>query len=520
VSSPTTFMQDLPSPMLPTLIPLNPGSVLSLDSRIYTVATIRYRREHVPLDSKQDQMHTQRKHVRLMDQISLLLVTEPGSDVAATSLEIRPDGCHIVFAKNRRCNKRENKFIAKLKELLSPSNRPDKSKLEAWSDETTYTINGLVVSNCHEKIWVRLNRMKEDVRAVGDLHTALRNPPPQTAADIGHRRQSIEGGPWHQADISEDELSCLVKIHIIEFHMDMATWSKTMFEENWFKLLYNTWSIGHAGDIEKVFDIANHETKLLLDCLRKLGDYYAAVQNLMVSTLASLSSDQQVHITELTGNPERGSITLEGPDPLHLLNKWAEYSQKPPVTAEEICMRFPEVHEQSLVRIRGERLPMTEVAVNCPTSVPDIKVDSCAHAECTVVMHLLTRGDRYPSWIEVGVSKSVCWSCHQFFLAIERVIPTKILFSTLHGKIYPGWQLPISTDRKLDEALRTAMEKIFDSELDNILEKVYKRRRHDSNPLNSDPIPEATEVGVVQTAGYRGKRRVFSGCWMIENLCD
>lgn len=85
----------------------------------------------------------------------------------------------------------------------------------------------------------------------------------------------------------------------------------------------------------------------------------------------------------------------------------------------------------------------------------------------------------YP--VKIGLSKHCCWLCEKFIDAFQALYKTekKFLVSGFQGKIHSGWLLPPGTP----PSIRTSMEDLLESELDEIRAEIKAQRRSDSQPI-------------------------------------
>lgn len=103
------------------------------------------------------------KHLRLLHDIALLLVTGGDSDVAAVSLERTETEIRFYYAKNRPVTAREESYI---KDLLEVLKLPHEDLAEEGPDtggERDDRLLAKVVSVCVTKIKSRIRKLKRDL---------------------------------------------------------------------------------------------------------------------------------------------------------------------------------------------------------------------------------------------------------------------------------------------------------------------------------------------------------------------
>ncbi|KAI9783099.1 MAG: hypothetical protein M1839_004268 [Geoglossum umbratile] len=157
----------------------NPPAEFS-DELVYALSSILHIREHVPgvpAVTRRDyevirvpsrnvlydiivQTNEQRKHLRLLDGIALLLVTESKGDVAAVSLVHTATSINFYFSKNRPCTLKETEYIDT---LLGMVRAYHPSEILGWSEE----VLGVVLRMCVKKVKARLWKIASELRRCG-----------------------------------------------------------------------------------------------------------------------------------------------------------------------------------------------------------------------------------------------------------------------------------------------------------------------------------------------------------------
>lgn len=133
-----------------------PPPNVSFGEQLFVLATITHIREYHQTISPTTTMTEHQKHMKLLDDIALLLVTQGNSDVAAVMFEQTSHEIIFYYAKNRPSTSTERAYIEKLKEIAL-----------SLSDITECTIQLLshVIPMCRSKI---LARLKKVIRCLED----------------------------------------------------------------------------------------------------------------------------------------------------------------------------------------------------------------------------------------------------------------------------------------------------------------------------------------------------------------
>ena len=171
-----------------------------------------------------------------------------------------------------------------------------------------------------------------------------------------------------------------------------------------------------------------------------------------------------IHSTEVKP-PQPVKYSL--PNPLHIVNSYADFRHSPYITWEQLTQAYP--------LLEG----MTEPAGK-------VKVTTSVHCECTVAVHIAEKFREreellQPSVVEIGISKLSCWFCEKYleFLVQSRSgfrKKMKFVVTGYQGKIHPGWICPPLGP--LDAIFK--MTGLVRHEVDEVLERVMLERRSDS----------------------------------------
>lgn len=244
-------------------------SPLSFNEKVYALSKIVHR---VKFRNNHSEKYTpsQRKHLRLLDDIALLLVTESSSDVAAVSFERRSTEIIFYFAKNRPATGQELKYINHLRVLTQNTEDPD--QINSIFDE--------VLQNCRPKILSRFNKL---LRVLADLPLAARWFRDDTNGDLDRHLES-ELGVWY-----DKQAGPAVFVNRFLSHLFTLAGAKSQQAPD-LAALRQILRVAHAtGSFKFVqtvdgkqiakYTVYPHEP--LATRMRLLGDYFGAVKRIV-----------------------------------------------------------------------------------------------------------------------------------------------------------------------------------------------------------------------------------------------
>ncbi|RPB12408.1 hypothetical protein P167DRAFT_565279 [Morchella conica CCBAS932] len=420
------------------------------DDCLFALSTISHLLEY-PRPLKHSSL--QQKHLKVLNLLALLLITEPNSDVAATTLIRTTRSVTILFSKNRPCTAPESSYIQTLQDIITSTTRETSS-----IEDTCRHALSLVIDNCSGKVKARLNKL---VNRLKSGFTA--NPPsPDTSTLLWERLQSTGFPSPSDIPLEKSIAHWLTALRNAPTRALAGTRASST--------LFIAYAIGHTPGIDSVID-----DPVLLRRLQKLGDYFAAVCCL-VEGYSELEPRLTITIREIAPPPPE-IITLKY-DILGTVNAWASHRVHHPLTPESLLSAYPSLTSLFVPP------PSTDWIVP-PDNPPPRTVTTSVHAECTLLTHLLTL--KLPL-LELGTSKSVCWACGSFIAALGKSYTGTIHLSGRQGKVHAGWRFPEGTS----VAVRDAVEQCLSHEMDIVLARAARARRSDSEP-----------------SGYDQKRNVF-----------
>jgi hypothetical protein len=391
---------------------------------VFTLGTINHRHE-VSVQPRHFDNQAVRKHLRMMDLLALLLVTEENGDVASAAFCRRHDRLVIVFAKNRPCTEDELKYIRLLVCLIMTLAQPaDIGKATSVPIRKAMSmLLGTIFKNCKKKIRSTHNDM---VKASDSLRTAVNELPlvlGQTLWSKVYRRFPEFSLQWKRTDDNSGAQAFVL--------FWISKLKEPLTKESWKFLVQAAWLMSSTEGFveqESLQVYINHRT--VGEALRRYADYYDAVQTLVSNAKKHDVSYRSLFLMEAKVEPARKKKDDKGDNALDLLNRF--YQQRDPDTppefsADEVIQAFPDLRRTALVARQSSR---QEVGV---------------HAECAVALFLLKFGlleDDGPVW-KVGISKPMCWMCRRYLRWLAKTTGTTNHFSSYHGKIYPGWACPM-----------------------------------------------------------------------------
>lgn len=139
-----------PSPPFPTTIMALPQTSVSFGEQLFVLATIIHVRDYRPTVSPTSTTTEHTKHMNLLDDIALLLVTQGSSDVAAVIFEQTSHEIIFYYTKNRASTSSERTYIESLRDIaLSLSD----------VNQCTFQLLARVIPMCRSRIVSRLKKV-------------------------------------------------------------------------------------------------------------------------------------------------------------------------------------------------------------------------------------------------------------------------------------------------------------------------------------------------------------------------
>ncbi|KAL0631007.1 hypothetical protein Q9L58_010143 [Maublancomyces gigas] len=398
----------------------------------------------------------QRKHLRLLDDIALLLVTEPKSDVAAVALERRSSEVHFYYAKNCPAT-HIDELIAVLKGIGTPTERSEK-----MLDKVMLVCRAKILSR-HSKLLVtiRENKAVDGPYIRGDRHGELH----------GYFKSNFSD--WY-AEFTTAAEFLTTFLTVIEKPLPSKS-------EQLFDILRMAHVIGsYRPELSPDTTAPQRPPELIFidpmlnQRIRLLGDYYGAVKRIVKHY--DLAAERQSEEIKIKIHPAPGTAQLAATMPkdyLTILNRFATERNLPTATYATIAAAYP-------------------ICTPAPTAGKPLQsVLHSVHAECTLAVYLTSLGRPWTN-IEIGCSKGSCWLCEFYLSHTQAGLAFHV--RNVHGKLQPGWTMPEGGDAMVEKSLR----ELVVNEVIEVMHKAHNGTRGDSQPRsesdedekkNTEPTP-------------------------------
>lgn len=249
----------------------------TFDQKVYALSKIVHQ---VKLRNNLSEKYTpsQRKHLRLLDDIALLLVTESGSDVAAVSFEQLPTEVIFYYAKNRPATDNERKYIEELVNLAQASDDIDRAK----------SIFNNVLGICRPKILSRLDKVARSIKKLAPESRSFR----EDANDDVHRYLQRQLGPWY---INQTSAVAFVDMFLSYFSA-LGTEKEITLQDS--AKLSQVIRIAQATGSYKPVN-AIYPDEAVAKRIRLLGDYFGAVNRIIRNADSIVASSRTVRFLEV-----------------------------------------------------------------------------------------------------------------------------------------------------------------------------------------------------------------------------
>jgi hypothetical protein len=457
---------------------------VSFDDMVYTLGTINHRHD-VSVQPRQIDSKAVRKHLRLMDLLSLLLVTDEHGDVASAAFCRRSDGLvTVVFAKNRPCNAAEVHYIRLLEAFILALAQPCKDAGSILS-----ALLATIFSNCENKIRATHRAM---VKALDALGRGVHTLPRQVGQTLWNKVCRRFGQYTEQCKGQDDTSRAQAFIFL---------WSSKMKEpltkESWKFLVEAAWIITSTEElVEQDFMQVHVNDRTVYEAMRCYAEYYDAIQMLVSNVRRYKVKPESLFLVEAKVEPPLRIKSTSGESALDLLNRFQQHRDPatPLFSANDVTQAFPALSAPALV---------------VPQSSPEY---IAVHPECAVALFLLKFGLLEHQVWKVGISEGICWMCRRFLRRLSKTTGTISYFSSYGGKIFPGWTCPadvfpnflnvkqeytLPTSKywtsarfdklRLPDQLASDMQYEVHEQVTWICDKLTGRKRREDCALDSDP---------------------------------
>lgn len=258
---------------IPSVVPFLPAMsqlrLPSFDQKVYALSKIVHR---VKFQNNRSDHYTttQRKHLRLLDDIALLLVTQSASDVAAVAFEQRQGTVVFYYAKNRLATTEELDYISRLTDLAQDIGETDRIEL----------MFNAVLTVCLPKIMSRFDKL---LSVLTKIPAAARAGTDDPDHELGFHLEA-ELGVWYNA---QEGPAALVDNFLQHLRQLVASESQ---HAQGLQALGQIIRVAHATGSFKRRSMVNGQEKAeytvypdesLAKRMRLLGDYWGAVKRIV-----------------------------------------------------------------------------------------------------------------------------------------------------------------------------------------------------------------------------------------------
>ena len=411
------------------------------------------------------------KHLSLMDLIALLCVAEPKHSCAAVSFKLlkrTTNGVDILFALNSPASKDTKDFVEKAKLCL---NRLLQGMTSA--DDARMELSHLVFHHCRKKMLARYKKLVTGLSAISLAELINDFPNDGNIADS-----------WGSSlKLSRDQVILALD--------QIRTGSLKLDEDSHFSTMLGCSIVGYTSgilddDLSATYEAASR-------AIRKFGDYYHAIYRITKELLSinRRAGGITIDIREAISR-KPVSVVLSGTDVLSIINRWAKDHRYDELTIEALEKAYPLVKRDVIVRPFLKSTELGNTGQAAASEAKNIKIHECAHAECSVVMERvkevlegLAKTKKRRFVIEVGVSKSVCWTCCQFFREVHRAFGIRVAYSRHLGKVYAGWAAPECPSLDTYSQVIDAVGRAVEGKVEEIVCNTHNKGKQDSSPLGS-----------------------------------
>ncbi|KAI9768215.1 MAG: hypothetical protein M1840_005045 [Geoglossum simile] len=416
----------------------NPPTEFS-NELVYALSSILHIREHVL--GVPARTNEQRKHLRLLNGIALLLITESKGDVAAVSLAHTATSIRFYFSKNRPCTLKEKEYIGMLLALIKGYHP---SKIDEWSAE----VLGVVLRMCIKKVKARLRKIASELRRCGleisswgpdDIDRLLIWRMPDHEGDLARDIAGDDPAKSSAPGVSDRQIMVSYLHMVVEFAESRDPLNDI---PRLIVVITLSLTIGFALRTDPVLS-----SPILIRRIQKLGDYVGAIRSI-TSILGKPDIYHQRDTIKFEEIQAPGQSTHLMPrNFLKIVNDYATFNGKPTIKWGDICNYFPS--------LRNTEEP--------PKG--DMKVTTSIHCECIM---------------PIGENPGTIGIRDRHFQTLLLVISTraaKFVVSGFQGKIHAGWRPPSSPAEVVGRVTGLVAR-----EMDEILGNIQRTNRSDSCP--------------------------------------
>lgn len=405
-----------------------------LDEHVFALASanhLRYHEARQPTNYNKD-----RSHLKLLDYIALLLVTDGKSDVAAVTMRQLPNAVTFYYSKNAPCSAKFGEYLQRLTTICA--------SVEGDSFNKDFLTE--VLATCGPKVTKRLDKCQKAIKKIENIEFDVK-----IAAEVPKAaKQKRDWAGKTFGEITEDFLDRLGSYDMKPHKGGSISASSGLCVEAFF--------IGREPGLQRYPTLAGR--------IKKFGDYYGAARHIRALLKDPKLTHLRGKISMLEIRPPQPRVVQVTRNVVQILNDHAKKTRFEEMNAADFVDSFQEpVHENGKPHM--------------------ITVSS--HCELTLALHFYETMTRSKNFIEMGVSKGCCWLCQHFLDSLSRQ-KKQVVVKVSHNqvKIHAGWGMPDKTPRSVAEK----MLQIIDHELCDIHRTVEARR----DSVSSEPEFEINRI--------------------------
>ncbi|KAL0630525.1 hypothetical protein Q9L58_010628 [Maublancomyces gigas] len=391
-------------------------SSITFDEKVYALSKIVHK---VKFRNNRSEKYTSSQliHLRLFDDIALLMITEPGSDVAAVAFEQRTTEIIFYFAKNRPATTEELTYIRNLAILAQNSDTTN------W--KTTNRIDSIfneVVRFCGPKILTRFSKI---LRVLTKLPPDALSFQDDTNGDLDRHLQK-ELGVWYDTPAGPAVLVDKFFSHLCGMAPKKPKVPNVAGLGQIIRVAHATGSFKcvEMVDGKEIVEHTVYPNEDLATQMRLLGNYFGAVKRI-VRNVDSIKNRKPTEIRMQELVPAKLFQCRMPTDYLTIANNYATERNIPTISYDTLKNAYPD-----------------STFLSPDDAHRSQSVTFTVHAECTVAMFMASLSRPW-EFVKIGSSKGSCWLCERY---LELDTKLKFHVSNEHGKLQPGWSIPPGGD--------------------------------------------------------------------------
>jgi hypothetical protein len=317
-------------------------SPLSFDEMLYTLSFFDHHHEP-PMDLADKKDPSVREDLRIMDALSLLLVTGDESDAASAAFFRGPGRrLTVIFAKNRACTEDELLYIRQLKFFLLTLIQPlvDKGRFTSALFQTIFI-------NCETQIRARHT---ETVRILGNLPRRVEKLSKEVSLKVWRKFRHWLGSYADQCN--EHDEATQARGARAFLNLWIADMQEPLTSHSWISLVMTATDITSIQGIDQEdFMRVSLDGRTLWEAIRGYTQYTRAVQLLLTVLKRHVVDQNDLYMIEARSQPHGHVGEVKLADPLALLIRFrqSEHPNLPVIEPCDILKAFPELKETTAV---------------------------------------------------------------------------------------------------------------------------------------------------------------------------